>query len=371
MSKKSSTPILWRDLISGRRNSPLAILLRCVLRLAEVPYALAMTWRNRRYDRAKATIHRAAVPVVSVGNITLGGTGKTPMVQWLARWFREHQVRVTIISRGYRAEEGGRNDEARQIEQELPDVPHLQNPARAEAAKIACEELETQLIILDDGFQHRRLARDLDIVLIDALEPFGHDHVFPRGTLREPLAGLCRADVVILSRADAVDPARRDDIRRRVQSLAPNAVWVEVWHAAKDLISTTGAGTAIGTGEASGAQTALLDSLKAAPVLAFCGIGNPAGFRHTIQSCGFDLADFREFPDHHCYTRADIDDLSAWADRSQAAAVLCTHKDLVKIGLDRLGRLPLWAVRVEIDFLSGRDALESRLLALLARIDLG
>ena len=330
-----------------------------------MPYALAMAWRNRRYDRGKATIHRAAVPVVSVGNITLGGTGKTPMVQWIARWFRNHQVRVTIISRGYRAEEGGRNDEARELEQKLPDVPHLQNPDRAAAAKIAVEELETQLIVLDDGFQHRRLARDVDIVLLDALEPFGYEHVFPRGTLREPMSGLCRADVLILSRADAIDSSQREAIRRRVRSLAPHAAWAEVRHAARELISAGGTGTASGT------QRVSLDSLTNAPVVAFCGIGNPAGFRHTIQTCGFNLADFREFPDHHGYSRADIDDLAAWAERSGAAAVLCTHKDLVKIGLDQLGRLPLWAIRVEIDFIAGQDALESRLLALLARIDLG
>ncbi len=339
--------------------------MRGVLRLAEVPYALAMSWRNRRYDQGRAAIHRAAVPVVSVGNITLGGTGKTPLVQWIARWFRNHQVRVAIISRGYRAEEGGLNDEARELEQKLPDVPHLQNPDRAAAAKIAVEELETQLIVLDDGFQHRRLARDLDIVLLDALEPFGFEHVFPRGTLREPMAGLRRADVVILSRADAIEPSQREAIQRRVQSLAPQSVWAEVRHAAMELIS------AGGTGKASGTQQAPLDSLKNVPVAAFCGLGNPAGFRHTIQSCGYNLAGFREFPDHHCYSRADMESLAAWADALGAEAVLCTHKDLVKIGLDRLGRLPLWAIRVEIDFIAGQDALESRLLALLARIALG
>ncbi|MGA2798702.1 MAG: tetraacyldisaccharide 4'-kinase, partial [Thermoguttaceae bacterium] len=198
MNKKSAAPF-FRDIVSGRRRGPGAAILRGGLRLAEVPYALAMTWRNRRYDQGKVKIHRAGVPVVSVGNITLGGTGKTPMVQWIARWFRNHNVRVAIISRGYRAEEGGRNDEARELEQKLPDVPHLQNPDRAAAAKIAIEELETQLIVMDDGFQHRRLARDLDIVLLDALEPFGFEHVFPCGTLREPLTGLRRADVVILS----------------------------------------------------------------------------------------------------------------------------------------------------------------------------
>ena len=105
----------FRDIIGGRRRGPGAAILRGVLRLAEVPYALAMTWRNRRYDQGRAAIHHTEVPVVSVGNITMGGTGKTPLVQWIARWFRNHNVRVAIISRGYRAEEGGRNDEAREL----------------------------------------------------------------------------------------------------------------------------------------------------------------------------------------------------------------------------------------------------------------
>jgi tetraacyldisaccharide 4'-kinase len=361
----SDTSFFWRNSISGKRNGPGAALLRGALRLAEVPYALAMSWRNRRYDRGRAVIHRAVVPVVSVGNITMGGTGKTPMVQWIARWHRNHNVRVSIISRGYRAEEGGRNDEARELEHKLPDVPHLQNPDRAAAAKIAVEELETQLIVLDDGFQHRRLARDLDIVLLDALEPFGYEHVFPRGTLREPMAGLRRADVVILSRADAIDQSQREDIMHRVQALAPQSVWAEVRHAAMGLLSASG------TGEAGGTQQVSLDSLKGHSVAAFCGLGNPAGFQHTIQSCGYNLAGFREFPDHHAYSRADMEALAAWADSVGAEALLCTHKDLVKIGLDRLGRLPLWAIRVEIDFLTGQDALESRLHALLARIALG
>jgi tetraacyldisaccharide 4'-kinase len=354
MKKISASPFF--EVVSGRRRGPGAAILRGALRLVETFYALAMSWRNRRYDQGRATIHRAAVPVVSVGNITLGGTGKTPLVQWIARWYRSHQVRVAIVSRGYRAEEGGRNDEARELEQKLPDVPHLQNPDRAAAARIAVEELETQLIVLDDGFQHRRLARDLDIVLLDALEPFGFEHVFPRGTLREPLVGLRRADVIILSRSDAIDPSRREDIRRRVRSLAPRSAWAEVRHAAMELISATG-------------RRAALDSLSGLSVAAFCGLGNPAGFRHTIHSCGYALAGFREFPDHHCYSRADMESLAAWAERLGAAAVLCTHKDLVKIGLDQLGRLPLWAVRAEIDFIAGQNNLESRLLALLAQVD--
>ena len=188
------------------------------------------------------------------------------------------------------------------------------------------------------------------------------------------MAGLRRANVVILSRADAIDQSQREAIQRRVQSLAPQSVWAEVRHAAMELISAGGTGEVSGTrgtGKASGTQQAPLDSLKGHSVAAFCGLGNPAGFRHTIQSCGYALAGFREFPDHHCYSRADIEDLAAWAAGLGAKAVLCTHKDLVKIGLDRLGGLPLWAIRVEIDFIAGLEALESRLMALLARIALG
>jgi tetraacyldisaccharide 4'-kinase len=388
MKNRPASSFLWRELISGRRRGVVAALLRGGLRMVEAPYALAMMWRNRRYDCGRKAIEKVGVPVVSVGNITLGGTGKTPLVQWIARWFRAHQVRVCIVSRGYRAEQGGLNDEARELEQNLPDVPHLQNPDRVAAALTAIEELETQLIILDDGFQHRRIARDLDVVLIDALEPFGYDHVFPRGALREPLAGLRRAGVIILSRADVLDRSQREAVRDRVRRYAPNSIWAEVRHAAKGLISTGGTGLASGTlntdtpgtGRASGTSTnrangtlstggtlqASLDSLRDMPVAAFCGLGNPAGFRHTIETCGYRLADFREYPDHHCYNRADIEDLTAWAEHLEAKAVLCTHKDLVKIGLLHLGRLPLWAVQVEIDFLTGQEALESRLLALLA-----
>jgi tetraacyldisaccharide 4'-kinase len=349
------TPGEFRDLVSGRRRDLAARLMRFALRVAETPYAWEVSRRNRRFDRGVSTSYLADVPVVSVGNLTLGGTGKTPLVEWIARWFRKRDVRVSIVSRGYGAEDGSRNDEARELEQKLPDVPHLQNPDRVAAAKIAVEELETQLIVLDDGFQHRRLARDLDIVLLDALEPFGFEHVFPRGTLREPLGGLHRAGAVILSRADMLKPAERDAIRRRTEELAPQAVWAEIRHAPRELLSA-------------GGKVKAFDDLKSAKIAAFCGVGNPAGFRHTIESCGFDLAGFREFADHHRYSREDIESLATWAGEIGAAAILCTHKDLVKIGLESLGGKPLWALRVGIEFLAGGPAFEERLMMILKKI---
>ncbi|HYW79548.1 MAG TPA: tetraacyldisaccharide 4'-kinase [Thermoguttaceae bacterium] len=348
------SPSTFREIISGRRRGPVAALLRFGLRLVETPYTWVVRRRNRRYDSGAAATHRVAVPVVSVGNLTLGGTGKTPMVEWLARWFRDRDVRVTVISRGYGAEAGSLNDEALELEQRLPDVPHLQNPDRVAAALTAIEEFECQLIVLDDAMQHRRIGRDLEIVLLDALEPFGFDHVFPRGTLREPVEGLGRADVVVLSRADMLGPPERQQIQATAKRYAPAAAYLEVTHAARSLVSSAGKEEPLG-------------SLTGRPIAAFCGIGNPAGFRHTLETCGYQVACFREFPDHHRYDRADVESLATWADQSDIAAVLCTQKDLVKLQADHLGRHPLRALRIGLEILSGREALESELQALSFR----
>ena len=175
-------------------------LARCLLSAVEVPYTWAVRWRNYGYDHGQSPSQRVSVPVISVGNLSMGGTGKTPLVAWIAQRLQQRGVRVTLVSRGYGAVAGKPNDEALELEQKLPGVPHLQNPDRVAAAQKGIAELGSQAILLDDGFQHRRLARDLDIVLLDAVEPFGFGHVFPRGTLREPISGLRRADLVALSR---------------------------------------------------------------------------------------------------------------------------------------------------------------------------
>lgn len=341
----------FHDIVSGRRHGVGSSLLRGVLQTGEWFYTAAVQWRNRRYDRSTAIVHRMDVPVLSVGNLTLGGTGKTPLVRWLARWFADRGVRVALVSRGYGSTNGQANDEALELQRSLPKVPHLQNPDRVAAARNAIEQFQAQVIVLDDAFQHRRLGRDLDIVLLDALEPFGFGHVFPRGTLREPIAELRRADVVILSRADHLDEAARAALWQIVRSHAPQALTAETIHAPRRLSS------------ASGIETSL-DSLRGQPVAAFCGIGNPAGFRHTLDACGCRLVGFREFADHHGYSSADLDSLSTWAAELGTAAVLCTGKDLVKISTENLANRPLWGVDIELEFITGQKSLESRLQAI-------
>jgi len=345
-------PSQFRELVSGRQRGAKAATLRLALCLAEIPYRLAVTWRNHRFDTGGCKIHLAEVPVISVGNLTLGGTGKTPMVQWIARRFREQRIRVAIVSRGYGAEPGLANDEAMELGQSLPDVPHVQNPDRVEAARQAVHELGCQVIVLDDGFQHRRLARDLDIVLVDAMQPFGFGHVFPRGTLREPVTALRRAHVVVLSRAAAIDSSQREAIRREVASLAPQAAWAETTYVPQALRSASG-------------REAPIASLAGKTVAAFCGVGNPAGFQDTLRLCGYRVIALREFADHYRYPRTDMESLIAWADGLNVEAVLCTHKDLVKLARDRLGSRPLWAVTIGVEFLAGQALLDAALARLM------
>jgi tetraacyldisaccharide 4'-kinase len=341
-------PLEFRELVSGRRRGLGPSLVRGLLSGAEVPYALAMRLRNRGYDLGWPSTHRAGVPVISVGNLTLGGTGKTPMVKWIAGWLRKRGVRVAIVSRGYGAKGGAKNDEALELEQSLPDVPHVQNPDRVAASLRAAEEFDCQVVLLDDGFQHRRLARDLDIVLLDAWEPLGFGHVFPRGTLREPVQGLRRADIVCLSRADQISAAERESLRERVAQIAPHAAWCQLAVAASGLRNVAG-------------QSLPLETIRGRRVAAFCGIGNPKAFRRTLDETGCEIALWREFSDHHAYGPADLTTLQEAVAASGAEMVLCTHKDLVKLSSEQLAGRPLWAVTAGMNVLTGLESLEEAL----------
>ena len=336
--------------IRGETRGPLAAVARGCLALASAGYGVGAAARNRGFDRGR-DVHRARVPVVSVGNLTLGGTGKTPMVEWLARWYRERGVRVCLISRGYGAA-GAVNDEALVLEDNLPDVPHLQDADRVRLAEVAVDELEAELLVLDDGFQHRRLARDLDVVLLDALDPFGLGRLFPRGLLREPVSSLGRAGVIVVTRADLVNDERRDWIRGEARHHAPNAPILAARHAPRELLD--------GEGIASP-----LDGLAGRSVAAFCGLGNPQGFRMTLESLGCRVADLRVFPDHHPYTADDVSDLIRWVDSVRPELVLTTQKDLVKLRLSNLGDAPLRALRIGLDFLVDPRPLDDLLAALL------
>jgi tetraacyldisaccharide 4'-kinase len=321
------------------------------LRFACWAYSAAMCWRNLAFDRGWRRIERASAPVISVGNLTTGGAGKTPCVEYVAKYLRSRDVCVVILSRGYGST--GRNDEAMMLEECLPDVPHLQGPDRVALAQTAIEELEAELLLLDDGMQHRRLHRDLDLALVDVTNPWGYGSVLPRGLLREPRAGLRRAAFVILTRCDQAPSATVAEIENQVRQLAPDAVVLQSVHRP--------------AGWLHGGDTRPVDDMKGKSVGAFCGIGSPLAFRTTLQQLGLNIVGWREFPDHHPYDRNDVESLHDWAESMNVDAIVTTHKDLVKIRLKSMGSVPLKALRVEFQILQGEDQLQSRIGTLIDR----
>lgn len=340
-------------LIRDQRKGLLPALERLGLWTLSLPYRLGVRLRNEAYDRGWRRSVTATAPVVSVGNLTTGGTGKTPCVETVARYYRGLQKRVAILSRGYGTDRS-MNDEALVLEQNLPDVPHLQGADRSALAGIAALELESEVLVLDDGFQHRRLRRDLDIVLIDATNPWGHGHLLPRGLLREPLGSLRRADVVMLTRCDLAAADAVAEIRTTVARHAPHAPLIETSHEPAAWRNASG-------------EEISVEALRGRPVAAFCGIGNPDGFRRTLESLALDVVAWRTFADHHPYSRADVDDLRRWARELPAETVLVTtQKDLVKIDLDRIGDRPLWALRIRLLILENGDVFEKCLHSALA-----
>jgi tetraacyldisaccharide 4'-kinase len=338
----------FRDLISGNRRGIPAALVRGALTGLSLPYRCITLLRNAVFDVGLRQAQRAAVPVVSVGNLTAGGTGKTPLVAYLANWFRDRGVRTVLLSRGYRALPGEVNDEKLVLDRTCPGVPHLQHPDRVQLAAIACHDYAAQLLILDDGFQHRRLHRELDIVLIDALNPWGYGRLLPRGLLREPVSALRRADLIVLTRADQCPASQKQEIIDRIASLGRADKLVEVAFPAQGLVNVAG-------------ETCALAALQRRPVAAFCGIGNPDGFRRTLASVGFEPASFDVFPDHHHYTPADLDRLGNQAAAAGASAVLTTLKDLVKCDRRELQGVPLWAVTIGVEIQAGAERLHDQL----------
>ena len=244
---------------------------------------------------------------------------------------------------------GDANDEALELRRLLPDVPHVQNADRVAAARKAVAEFGCRAIVLDDGFQHRRIARDFDIVLLDALAPFGFGTCLSAGHApradRGAAAGRRRRPFP--RRLARPGPARGDLANRpRPCPRGPFAPR-----------RSTPRGSLI----SAGGERMPLDEMWDQPVAALCGIGNPAGFRHTLEQCGCQACRIPRVPRPPSLYATDVRRLARWADGLDVSAVLCTCKDLVKLAVDRLGDKPLWAVRIEIEFLTGQAPLESRL----------
>ena len=316
-------------------------------------YAGAVGWRNRRYDRDAGRARRAAVPVVSIGNLVVGGTGKTPVTVGLARQLRNAGWSPAIISRGYRRRGRERlastrfrpgaappapsdlGDEPAWMARRLPDTAVVVCADRIRAARHAVERYGADLILLDDGFQHRRLHRDLDLVLIDALDPFGNGRLLPAGPLREPPAALRRADAVLLTRWDLCPggDALRGEVRRWIGPDTPLFPFRQ---------------RAVGVRAGADGPVAPLDRLAGVAVLAFAGIGHPASFAAEVDRSPLHRVASLWFRDHHPYSAADCDRIDRVAREAGAEVLLTTEKDRIRFPEERCP-LPLYSLEVALE----------------------
>lgn len=336
----------FRRLASGADRRPGAALSRAILAPLGGAWATVMATRNLAYDAGILPARPAPCPVVSIGNLTLGGTGKTPLVAWVVRRLFTAGHRPAIVSRGYGARRGTASDEALELTRLIPGVVHVADRDRLAGARAAVAA-GADVVVLDDGLQHRRLARDIDLVAVDATDPFGCDHVFPRGLLRERLCGIRRAHGVILTRATAVEPQRRSEIRSRLEAWCggrPRWIWAEASHAPVAWHGLDG-------------SHAPPERLAGRPVAAFAGIGNPAAFRGTLRDLGVDVVGFRAYADHHAYSAADAADLTAWATTLGASALVTTLKDLVRFPGHGACSIPVMALEIAIVIDAGVEAL--------------
>ncbi len=335
-------------MMSGADRSVAARLFRGAAACVEPFYRLAAGMRNRRYDAGRG-VHRAHCPVISVGNLTTGGTGKTPMVLDLVERLTRAGRAPAIVLRGYMADARAGSDEAAVYAARLPDVPVVVNPDRvAAAAQVQRDHPGVDVIVLDDGFQHRRLGRDLDLVLIDATAAWGFGHVLPRGMLREPPHALARADAVIVTHAEGLDAPGRATLGRQIAR----------WHGAEPIAWTRHAWDRLV--DAAGEP---VSPGPATRVLAFCGIGNPDAFvAEAARRC--DVIDTVVFDDHQAYDEAAMARLRRAAEQARPDALLTTEKDWVKLRAvsDRQAPpQPIWRPVLGLDYLAGEDAVSRRL----------
>lgn len=337
----------YRDLIASENGGILKKLVRCLLRAVSCGYAAGVSVRNRAYDIGLLRTYKPEASVISVGNITVGGTGKTPLVIWLANHLAEKGASCAILTRGYKSEPGKLTDEPAILAKSCPEAQIVINADRVEGAKKALGNGGADVLIMDDGFQHRRLGRDVDIIAIDATCPFGYGRLLPAGLLRESVSSIKRCDIVIITRSDQVDGAQLAGIEETINKIAPGVP------IAKSICCHPGAIAMKG-------QTLTMNELRSSKVFAFCGIGNPEAFVGQLGRCGMTLVGSKSYNDHHDYTVRDIADIYEEAKYLGANLVLTTQKDWVKAALLIKGfeDIRFAYLELELEFTSGLDIIE-------------
>jgi len=342
----------YRKLVSGESSGLGAALLRFILGIAAQVYQVIICLRNFLYSKGLLKIHRADAAVISVGNITTGGTGKTPLVIWLCNSLRNSKFKCAILTRGYKTTQDSRlktqdyGDEPAILAESCPGVQVFVNPDRVAGAGEAVSRFGAKVLIMDDGFQHRRLARDLDIVTIDGTVPFGYGKLLPAGLLREPVAALKRADAAVLTRCDQAAEAELTQLEDKLRKINSKMVIARSIHApvcAKSIDN----------------REISLEELKGKKIFAFCGIGNPDAFFNTVVGLGAELVGSKVFNDHYHYTDECLSDIDEQARRHNAELILTTQKDWFSFPSSTMQNaseeVNFAYLAIELCFISGED----------------
>jgi len=316
-------------------------------------------WQIRRSYRVSAA-------VISIGNITVGGTGKTPFTCFLAKYLYDHQKNVAVLTRGYRSQAeatgvlvsdgekivttsalGG--DEACVMARLLMHIPVWAGRKRYQNALHSIEKFNTNVFVLDDGFQHWQLVRDLDIVLLDGTNPFGNGYVLPRGILREPVPQLRRADIIVLTKAGKLTVAKKQALATYIRRYNKTAPLVE---AVTEVVACIPFSAWV---QRKGENNCVLE--KRQRVITISALGNPLDFEETVQRQGYQVVSTRRYADHHQYEAADYQTWRRLAQQYQAVCIT-TEKDAVKIEAVQVKDIPLYVLSIEMKWTHGREEAE-------------
>lgn len=361
----------FREIICKQRDPILLRILLAPLALLSYVFLLLVMTRRFLYQIGFFKIRSLSCQVISIGNLTVGGTGKTPFAIFLAEELRKAGRSVVIVTRGYKGrsketinlvsdreriflDPSDAGDEAFLIASRLKGVPVIIGRDRYLAGEYALRNFKAEIILLDDGFQNHSIKKDAEILLIDATAPAGNGYMLPRGILREPFSALCRSSAIILTRTDQTDQLDQvvKDIRRYSDS-------IEIY---KSRFKPVGL-KEIRSGAEEG-----IGHIKGKRLLLFSGIGNPGSFSQMIGRLGGEIAGEMIFPDHHNYIIRELEQIELFASRNKIDLIVTTEKDGVKIAEMPFGYLPVWALRVDL-IMEDQDKLEELILGEKREID--
>jgi len=338
------------SVMKGQRNSFTAQLITYLLLPLSLLYGLGVFCHRNFYRFRKA--YKAPKPVISIGNITVGGVGKTPIVIWLVRNLLNKGFKAVILIRGYMPQVTETSDEVDMLNEQIPYTPVLAGADRISNIRKSVDFLPVDVYIMDDAFQHWPIHRDLNVVAIDAVNPFGNEYLLPAGILREPLSSLKRADVFILTKTDG--SSHLQTLLSKLKRINPKALIVESRYKSSSAVDVFDA------------QTMPEDFLKEKHVVGFCGIGEPLSFESSLKNSGAKIAKLFVYMDHHIYKKDDIQRMVESCRAQDAQVLVTTHKDAVKLRAfkDQLADIRLIYIPVQLEITKGADEFLQKVISI-------